>query len=325
MTALTCETLTNWCHPPLAGCFYITGPTASGKTPLALKVAELVDAEIISMDSMAIYQGMDIGTAKPSAEDRAKIPHHMLDIVPPTESFSVSCYVRWSHRVADEIRARGKRVLVVGGTPLYLKSLLRGMFQGPDADWGFRQAVEDDVRQFGSAALRLRLEQVDPLSAFRLHPNDIRRMTRALEVARATGQPLSHWQSQFDTPAPLDRCRVAVLQLPRQRLHERVNCRVQKMIERGLLGEVQGLVARFGGLGQTASQGVGYKEMLAFLAGQADWETTVDKIKAHTRQFARRQEIWFRGLQELRPFPIEADDNCEKTAALVAEWFSLGL
>ena len=325
MTALTCETLTNWCYPPLAGCFYITGPTASGKTPLALKVAELIDAEIISMDSMAIYQGMDIGTAKPTSEDRVRIPHHMLDIVPPTESFSVSCYVRLAHRIAEEIRARGKRVLVVGGTPLYLKSLLRGMFQGPDADWEFRQAVEEDVRQFGSEALRRRLEQVDPLSAFRLHPNDIRRMTRALEVARATGQPLSHWQSQFDTPAPLDRCRVAVLQIPRPRLHQRVNWRVQQMVERGLLEEVQGLVERFGGLGQTASQGVGYKEMLAFMAQQADWTTTVDKIKAHTRQFARRQEIWFRGLQELRPFPIESDTNHENTAASIADWFCQGI
>ncbi len=321
MTTLPTENFDRWCHPPLLDCFYITGPTASGKTPLALRVAEIMNAEIISMDSMAIYQGMDIGTAKPTAEDRQRVPHHLLDVVSPIDTYSLTCYVQQVHQVADQIRKRGKQVLVVGGTPLYLKSLLRGMFQGPSADWEFRKAVEEDVRLFGTSALQSRLQQVDPLSAFRLHPNDVRRMTRALEVARATGQPLSHWQSQFDTPAPPDRCRVAVLQLPRPWLHDRVNQRVHRMIERGLLDEVRGLLTQFGGLGQTAAQGVGYKEMLSFLAEETDWSNTLEKIKAHTRQFARRQEIWFRGLEELRPFPMADHNSIESLAIQIVDWF----
>ncbi len=145
---------TDWCRPALEA-LYLTGPTASGKTPLALEVARRINAEIISLDSMAIYRGMDIGTAKPTLQQRQQIPHFMLDIIDPTESYSLSCYVATAHQLAEEIRARGHRVLFVGGTPLYLKALVRGLFMGPPANMEFRQAVEADVARYGHESLRI--------------------------------------------------------------------------------------------------------------------------------------------------------------------------
>lgn len=214
-----------WILPPLKNCLYLTGPTSSGKTPLAIDLAQRLGAEIISMDSMAIYRDMDIGTAKPSLQQQQQVRHHMLDIIEPTETYSVSSFVAETHRLAAEIRGRGKVVLICGGTPLYLKSLVRGLFLGPEADWEFRDSVEEDIRNFGEDALRERLLQVDPLLAHKLHPHDHRRAIRALEVARITGRPLSHWQQQFETPASRHDCPIAVLKLDRPWLHARINTR----------------------------------------------------------------------------------------------------
>lgn len=317
------------CHPPLEAC-YLTGPTASGKTPLALEIAARLDAEILSLDSMAVYRGMDIGTAKPTAADRQRVPHHLLDVVDPTENFSVSCYVEAAHRVAGEIAGRGKRILFVGGTPLYLKSLLRGLFLGPPASAEFRQAVEADVAEYGLEPLRERLMQVDPLLAHKLHPHDARRMIRALEVAMVTGRPLSHWQTQFETPATNPHIRVAVIGLDRAWLHERINRRVDQMIALGLEDEVHALRQRYGELSKTASQAVGYREMLAATehAGAERLPPTVlaetvTEIKAHTRQFARRQEIWFRGLKELQRFELTEQTSLPLLADRIAEWYNV--
>ncbi len=159
---------------PLLDAWYLTGPTASGKTEIGSWLAKKLGAEVISMDSMAVYRGMDIGTAKPSVQTRGEVPHHLIDIVDPTECYSVSQFVMDAHRIASEIRSRGNRVLVVGGTPLYLKTLLRGMFLGPEADWEFRKQVEEDIEQYGIESLRERLKQVDPLSAHKLLPGDKR-------------------------------------------------------------------------------------------------------------------------------------------------------
>jgi tRNA dimethylallyltransferase len=312
-----------WCRPPLEA-FYLTGPTASGKTPLALEIAQQLGAEIVSLDSMAIYRGMDIGTAKPSAVDRARVPHHLLDIVDPTETYSVSCYVQAAHEVAAEISARGKRVLFVGGTPLYLKSLLRGSFLGPPAVPDFRKAVEADVAEYGLDSLRQRLMQVDPLLAHKLHPHDERRMIRGLEVAMATGKPLSHWQTQFETPASNPRIRAAVLGLDRAWLHARINTRVEQMLAAGLEEEVRRLVETYDRLGATAAQAVGYREMLAYLDGHNSREQMLLEIQAHTRQFARRQEIWFRGLKELRRFDLTPDASLPRLAESIVQWYEAG-
>ncbi len=310
---------TEWIYPPLRNAWFLTGPTSCGKTPLAIEVASRLNAEIISLDSMAIYRGMDIGTAKPTPEQQAEIRHHLIDIVDPTESYSVSSFVAAAHAVAAEIRKAGKRVLVCGGTPLYLKGLIRGLFLGPQADWQFRDSIERDVAEFGSDALRARLSQVDPLLAHKLHPHDVRRMIRALEVAKVTGLPLSHWQEQFETPASKSEFPVVVLKLDRAWLHERINGRVETMIERGLQSEVQSLVERHGQLGRTAAQAVGYREMLDFLANQTTQAECIDLIKAHTRQFARRQEIWFRGLKELQGVTVTAERNLESLADEVSQ------
>jgi tRNA dimethylallyltransferase len=307
-----------WLHPPLKGCWYLTGPTSCGKTPLAIAVAQELDAEIISLDSMAIYRGMDIGTAKPTPEQQNAVRHHLIDIVDPSESFSVSSYVQAAHAAAAEIQSRGKRVLVCGGTPLYLKSLIRGLFLGPQADWEFRAAIEHDIKEYGEEALRARLMQVDPLLAHKLHPHDHRRMIRALEVAKITGVPLSHWQQQFEAPASKKDFRVAVVTLERSWLHARINSRVEGMIERGLADEVTQLLQTYGQLGRTAAQAVGYREMLGYLANEVTLGECIELIKAHTRQFARRQEIWFRGLQELQPIAMTpTSSSAELCEALI--------
>ncbi|MFN9877797.1 MAG: tRNA (adenosine(37)-N6)-dimethylallyltransferase MiaA, partial [Planctomycetota bacterium] len=171
-------------------CWYLTGATAVGKTAISLRIAAALNAENISLDSKSINRGMDIGTAKPPLELRRQVPHHLIDIRDPHETFSVSQYRELAHAAMGEIRARGKEVLFVGGSALYLKAMLRGLFQGPPADWDFRREVEAEVAQTGDAALHERLRQVDPVSAHRLHVNDRRRIIRALEVLRLTGRPI---------------------------------------------------------------------------------------------------------------------------------------
>lgn len=292
---------------PLLDCWYLTGPTASGKTQVGLELAERLNAEIISLDSMAIYRGMDIGTAKPTPAEQERCPHHLIDIVDPTEQFSVSQYVAEAHRVVAEIRERGREPLFVGGTPLYLKALLRGIYPGPPADWQFRQAVERDLQNADVTALHARLAMIDPLAAAKLHPNDKRRIIRALEVFRLTGQPLSHQQLHFDEGHPASECRVFVLGWPRAELHARIERRVDGMFEQGLVEEVRGLLERYGSLGRTAAQAVGYREVCAHLAGERDLPATMEAVRVRTRQFARRQETWFRRLSECRWIPMTED------------------
>ncbi len=294
---------------PLEDAWFLTGPTASGKTLVGLELADRLDAEIISLDSMAIYRGMDIGTAKPSAEARARCPHHLLDLVDPVEEFSVSQYVDAAHATAADVRARGKTPLFVGGTPLYLKALLRGIYQGPPADWEFRRNVDLEVEQVGLEALHQRLAVLDPLAAAKLHPHDRRRIVRALEVFHLTGQPLSHQQLQFDEGRPADQCRVFVLGWDRATLHHRIEQRVESMFAAGLVEEVVGLLGRWQALGRTAGQAVGYREVSEHLRGERTLLDTREAVKVRTRQFARRQETWFRQLSECTRIPVSAADS----------------
>lgn len=304
--------------PQAAECWFLTGATAAGKTRVGLELAGLLNAEIISLDSMAIYREMDIGTAKPSPEQRRQVPHHLIDILAPTEEFSVNQYLAAAEAKAAEIRHRGREPLFVGGTPLYLKALLRGIFEGPPADWEFRRAVEDEVAQVGVEALHARLQQVDPVSAARLHPHDKRRIIRALEVYRLTGQPISHFQLQFDEGYPAETRRVFVLQWPRHELHRRIEERVSSMFAAGLVDEVRGLLAKYGNLGRTASQAVGYHEAIQHLRGEFDEAETIRRVQARTRQFARRQETWFRSLSECRFVPLEADLDARAVAQRIS-------
>lgn len=303
----------------VASCWFLTGATASGKTDISLAMSRLINAEIISLDSMAIYRELDIGTAKPKPELRAQVPHHMIDIIDPTESFSVSQYRQRVLELIEEIRSRDREVLFVGGTALYLKALLRGMFEGPPADWEFRNEIEQELAEMGAEFLHQRLAMVDPVAAHLLHPNDHRRIIRALEVYRLTGQPISHWQMQFDDAIPTEQCRVFTIRHPRPLLHKRIERRVESMFEAGLIGEVQQLLEKWKTLSHTAAQAVGYQESIAHLRGELSLVETVEKTKIRTRKFARHQETWFRGLSECRIIDLAPEhDPGEIAQTLVA-------
>ncbi|HAN97335.1 MAG TPA: tRNA (adenosine(37)-N6)-dimethylallyltransferase MiaA [Planctomycetaceae bacterium] len=297
---------------PLFGCWFLTGATAGGKTAVGIELAERLGAEILSLDSMAIYRGMDIGTAKPSTEQRSRVTHHLLDLIDPTDAFSVSQYRDRAFETIAEVRSRGNRVLFVGGTPLYLKALLRGIFEGPAADWDFRREIEAEIERHGVEALHERLKLVDPLAAHKLHPHDRRRLIRALEVHHVTGQPISHLQLEFDEPVSDRPVPVFVLHHERERLHRRIEERVEGMFAAGLVDEVRALLARHGELGRTAGQAVGYRETIEHLSAQFDLPTCIERVKARTRQFARRQETWFRSFDEARF--IELGEPVDRTS-----------
>ena len=313
MTAANFTPGTHETFEPVRDCWYLTGATASGKTCVGIELAKLLNAEIISLDSMSVYRGMNIGTAKPSAAQRAEVPHHLLDVVAPDEEYSLSQYVRDAHRVIGEIRSRGREVLFVGGTPLYLKALLRGVYPGPPADWEFRDQIEAELETVGIAALHARLEQVDPLAAAKLHPNDKRRIIRALEVYKQTGRPLSHEQTHFDD-IPHERCKAFVMSWPRRTLHVRIEARVERMFQLGLVDEVKALLDRYGELGRTAAQAVGYREVIEFLRNDHELPAVIEQVQARTRQFARRQETWFRSLAECEFVPLEQEPDAGEFA-----------
>jgi tRNA dimethylallyltransferase len=286
--------------PITADCWFLTGPTASGKTSIALELAGQLGAEIISLDSMALYRGMDIGTAKPSVADRQRVAHHLIDLVAPSQDFSLAQYVEAAERAVSEIRARASIPLFVGGTPLYLKALLRGIFKGPPADWNFRRQLEAVVSEQGEQTLHARLSDVDPDSARRLHPRDTRRIIRALEVWEITGSTISQLQKQFDRARSAERCRVFVIDRPREQLHARIDQRVEAMFHQGLVEEVRGLLGDSAGLSRTASQALGYRETIEYLQDRHTLAETVALVKLRTRQFAKRQRTWFRSLSECR-------------------------
>jgi tRNA dimethylallyltransferase len=295
---------------------YLTGPTASGKTPVGVALAGLLDAEILALDSMTLYRGMDIATAKPSLSERGGIPHHLIDVIDPWESASVSAYRDWAARAVAEIEARGKRALFVGGTALYLKALLRGLFQGPGADRELRRRLEQDALAQGDSALHDRLAALDPRAAARLHPHDRRRVIRALEVIELTGRPLSDLQAEHDRPAPAS-VPVFALELPRASLHERINRRVTSFFDAGLVEEVSRLQGGPRPLCDVAAQAIGYREVITMLAGGATRSQAIAQIQARTRQFAKRQSTWFRGLEEVRSVTVSADDGPEAIAEMM--------
>lgn len=300
--------------------WYVAGATASGKSDIGILLAQRLDGEIISLDSMAIYRGMDIGTAKPVAAQRELVPHHLIDIADPNETFSVSRYRELALETIAEIQGRDKTPIFVGGTALYLKALVRGIFQGPPADWDFRREVMAEVRTTGLDPLYQRLRQVDPLAAHKLHPQDERRIIRALEVYKQTGIPISHWQQQFEVGTPADRCRVFSIRYPRAELHARIQRRVQAMFEKGLVTEVQQLLSRWIELSHTAVQAVGYREVIEHLRGSRDLAATIEQVLIRTRRFARHQETWFRGLSECRIVDVGSTDSTESIADRLLEW-----
>jgi tRNA dimethylallyltransferase len=299
-------------------CWFLTGPTASGKSAVGMELARRIGAEIVSLDSIALYRGMDIGTAKPAAQDRHAVPHHLIDIVDPHEEFSLAQYIEAAERVAAEIAARGRQVLFVGGTPLYLKGLLRGVFQGPPADWELRHRLADEARQHGGVWLHERLAAIDPAAAARLHVNDTRRLIRAIEVFEKLGRPISELQRQFEIERPAEQCRVFVLDWPREELYARIDRRVEQMFSAGLVEEVRQLLAGPRPLGRTARQAVGYREVIEHLEGHRGLAETVELVRRHTRQLAKRQCTWFRSLSECRSVAVLGHLKATETAKRIA-------
>jgi tRNA dimethylallyltransferase len=290
---------------PFDHALVLTGPTGSGKSRLGLELAERLGAEIVSMDSMTVYRGMDIGTAKPSREDQSRVRHHLIDELDPWECASVAWWLRRAEECTLEIESRGKRVLFVGGTPLYLKALMHGLFEGPAAVPEIRLRLQAEAEALGPEALHARLANVDPAAAARLHPNDVRRVVRALEVFEVSGRPLSSQQTQWSSgagvklPAKEDFL-VLWLNILRPELYQRIDARVVEMFELGLVDEVRRLCSMPRGLSREAGQALGYKEVILHLEGKATLAETITAVQTRTRQFAKRQITWFRHLSGCR-------------------------
>ncbi len=281
--------------PCLGGdCWILSGATAAGKTALALDLARRLDAEIVSVDSMAVYQGLDIGTAKPSPSERARVEHHVIDVVPPSEPYSVARWLADAAAAVETIRSRGRQILFVGGTPLYLRALRDGLAPLPADDPVFRRGLLEEIEVHGSAALHSRLATIDPAAAARIHPNDVKRIVRALEVSHATGRPLS--DAFAPVPDPIFESRMMIVDLPRRLLIDRIDRRVDAMFAAGLIDEVRRADAS-GGLGPTARQAAGYAECLDLLAGRVPLAEAVRLTKQRTRQLAKRQLTWLRSFK----------------------------
>jgi tRNA dimethylallyltransferase len=296
---------------------YLTGPTASGKTAVGVALSRLLDAEIVALDSMTLYRGLDIGTAKPTEAERDGVPHHLIDVLDPWDAASVADYRSWADRVVAAIETRGRRALFVGGTPLYLKALLRGLFEGPPANPALRAELDAEAERLGTPVLHARLSRLDPTTAARLHPHDRRRIIRALEVIKQTGQPLHELQREHDRPAPNGL--VFALERPRAELHRRIDQRTSALFQAGWVEEVRGLLAGPRPPHPVPMQAVGYREVIDHLQGRASLSETIERTQARTRQFAKRQATWFRGLAEVRPFPVADDEPPEAIASRLVE------
>lgn len=284
---------------------FLVGPTAVGKSELALELAERLGAWIVSLDSMQVYRGMDVGTAKPGPAERARVPHRCLDLVSPSERYDAQRYLVDARAALAQAAAAGRRGLFVGGTGFYLKALTRGLFGGPPADLELRARLRERASQEGGAALHAELGHRDPASAARIHPNDERRVLRALEVLEQTGRPLSDWQREWGwharDPGGLP-YRVLGLSLPSELLAQRIRRRIEAMLEGGWVEEVRRIRAGEG-FGPTAIQALGYSEVLALADGARTRAETEERIVQLTNRFVRRQGTWFRSLLRAQQDP----------------------
>ncbi len=294
----------------------LVGPTASGKTALALHLAQALNGEVLCMDSMQVYRGMDIGTAKPTKEEQALVPHHLLDIVDPGTPFSVAEYEDLAKQAIEGITGRGRLPILCGGTGLYLKALSGGMdFGGAAADPIIREKYQQLAYSAGNEAVHARLAAIDPDSAKALHPNNLRRVIRALEVYELTGQAFSS-----QTPKAQDRpydIRAFALDWPRETLYQRINQRVDSMLKEGLLEEARAIFALKLPPEAQSLQGLGYKEFFSFFKGEGDLNDAIDTLKRRTRNYAKRQLTWFRADKSVRW--LSGIDGAEQNARIIKQ------
>ncbi len=273
----------------------ICGPTASGKTALSVALAQQLHTEIISADSMQIYRGMDIGTAKPTLEERQGVPHHLFDVCEPSEPFSVARYVELADAAAQDILSRGMTPVVVGGTGLYMDALIEcSTFSGDETDLSVREKYQRMAAEQGNEAVHARLAAVDPESAEKLHPNNLKRVIRALEVYEQTGMTIIEFNRLHKRPQPkYEALKIGLCPADRQTLYDRIDRRVDQMLEDGLVAETERLL-REGSLTGTAAQAIGYKELLGYLSGEQTLEDCVALLKQRSRNYAKRQLTWLK-------------------------------
>lgn len=292
----------------------LVGPTAAGKSALAMALAERCGAELVSLDSMQVYRGMDLGTAKPSAEERGRVRHHMLDLVDPDERYDVQRFLADLEPVRADLAARGARALFVGGTAFYLKALTHGLFEGPPTDRALRARLEAEARELGSPALHARLVELDPDSAARLHPNDEKRVVRALEVLEQTGRRLSEWQREWrddQGEGQTGRPRLLVgVGHEVEQLDRRIRARTERMLDAGWPEEAARIRAGCG-FGPTAVQALGYAEVLRLVDGELTRAACVEAVALRTRQFARKQRTWYRKFPEIEWVGGELEQQLE--------------
>jgi len=270
----------------------LVGPTATGKTALSFGLAERLPVEVVSADSRMVYRWMNIGTAKPSAEERARVPHHLVDVADPDEHYSLALYQQQALAAIQRIHRRGRLPVLVGGTGLYIRAVCDGLqIPAVPPDPAYRAALEARAARDGWQALQADLAAVDPESAARIEARNVRRVIRALEVHHATGVPFSAWQRR--RPVPFETLFIG-LDLPRDLLYERINRRVEEQIDAGLIQEVRGLVERGYDSSYPSMTGFGYRELARLLGGKLNRETAIDQYKQATRRYARRQLTWFR-------------------------------
>jgi tRNA dimethylallyltransferase len=288
----------------------ILGPTATGKTDVGILLAERLDGEIISADSSAVYRGLDIGSAKPTPEEQQRVRFHLIDVADPDEVFTAAKFRELALQAIGAIRQRGKRALIVGGTGLYLRVLLHGFsLAPPPADPEVRARWKAEVERVGAPALHERLKQIDPVAAARIHPNDAVRITRAFEVYEMTGIPISQWQQHAETELPAIKIG---LTMPRELLYQRIDQRVDQMIARGMLQEVQDLLQKGYNPEQPALKGLGYRHLIGYIQRRISWDEAVRLWKRDTRRFAKRQMTWFRREPGVRW--IDASQGSKRTA-----------
>lgn len=303
-------------HPRVA---VLVGPTAVGKTAVALELAQELGAEIVNADSLQVYRELDIGTAKPTLEERALVPHHLVGVVDPPDAYDADRYSREGREVLTELQDRGIFPLVVGGTGLYLKALLSGLFTEGSPDPKIRRRLREELADRGLLHLYERLKRLDPASAWRLHPHDTYRILRALEVITATGEPLSalHESHQF-RDAPYCTLKLGLLR-PREELNRRIEARVEVMLALGWLEEVKGLLSRYPP-DLKPLQALGYRHLIAFLQERWSWEEAIDLLKRDTRRYAKRQLTWFKKDPEVR---WHTPDQVPEMLAALREFFGI--
>lgn len=295
-----------------ANMLLILGVTASGKGRLAFELAREMDGEIISIDSMKVYRGMDIGTAKAPKEAREKIKYHLIDVAEPSEAFSVGKFLDLAYEAIGQIKGRAKTIIGVGGTALYMKALLYGLFAGPGADEQIRKELQARAKDEGLEELYRELVEFDPAAAERINRNDQRRIIRALEVYKITGKSISSLQRQFDAEKPKHKWTMIGLRREKSIENNRINARVKKMIAAGLVEEVQSLLAEQRPLSKQARRAIGYSEIIDYLNGEMSLEEATELMKKNSRRLAKNQRTWFKTFRNVDWLDIGADERSEE-------------